>query len=179
MLFETFFHLKTSMLFRRFKRFIKKTPLAKHDDNRIESDRQMLQRVSIKFITIIFFITMFDTLLDWFLGLLNIVMHLIHIGIEAIEYSLELCLTYLLNTNTHQSEIIIVNVAIIIALFLVCRLMFAAPKMYVRFKRNLRAAWLRHIRREASYWRARSLSHKIKCVSAYSFGTACLLLFVS
>lgn len=178
MLFEMF-HLKIQALFRWFKRFFKETPVAKQHDKRHESDRQMLQRVSIKFVTLIFCITMFDTLLDWFLGLLTIVIHLIHLCIEAIEYWLERCLTYILNTNTQQSEIIIVNVTIIIGLFLVYRLLLAAPQMTVRFKRNLRAAWLRHIRRETYYWKKRSLNHKIKCVSAYGFGTACLLFVMT
>jgi len=178
MLFESF-HFKTHAQLRRFKLFIKETPFANNYDKSREPGRQMLQRVSIKFVTLIFGITMFDTLLDWFLGSLNIVMHLMHLLIETIEYWLELCLTFIFNTNSHQSEIIIVNAAIIMALFLTYWLMLAVPQLFIRFKRNIRAAWLRHIRREASYWRARSLSHKIQCVGAYSFGTACLLLFIS
>lgn len=170
--------MKTHTLFRRFKRYVKETPFVKHYDKRVESDRQMLQRVSIKFVTLIFIISMFDTLMDWLLGILNIVIHLTHLIIEAIEYWLELLLTYILHTNSQQSEIIIVNATIIIVLFLAYRSMLAAPQLFIRFKRNFRAAWLRHLRREASYWRTRSLSHKIKCVGAYSFGTACLLLFV-
>lgn len=166
------------MLYRQFKHFLKNAVFIKLYDKRLEPDQQMLLRVCIRFITLIFFILLFDSILAWFLGLLNIVIHLAHLMVEAIEYLLVLCLTYSLNINSQQSETIIVNTVIIIALFLTYRIILIVPQQSVRFKRNLRAAWLRRIRREASWWRAVSIGYKIKWVSAYSFGTAFLLLFI-
>lgn len=139
----------------------------------------MLRRVCIKFISLILFILMFDSLLDLFLSLLGILQHLAHLMIEAIEYFLVLLLEYSLNINSKQSEAIILNSAIIIALILAYRFMRTVPQRYARLKRNLRAAWIRYIKREASCWRAMSVKHKIKWVGAYSFGTAFLLLFIS
>ncbi|TXL03743.1 hypothetical protein BMR07_14455 [Methylococcaceae bacterium CS1] len=175
---ESLLIIKNKMLCRQFKHFLKITAFIKHDDKKLESDQQMLLRVCIKFLTLIFFILVFDSLLDLFLSLLDIVIHLTHLMIEAIEYLLVLFLQFSINTTSQQSETIIVNTAIITALFLAYRLILVAPRLSIRFKRNLRAAWLRHIRREACCWRAMSIGHKIKCVSAYSFGTAFLLLFI-
>ena len=179
MLLKILFHLQNNTLLRRYKHFVKKTFFTTQYDKRVESDQQMLQRVGKKFAALILFILLFDTLLDWFLGLLDIVFHLVHLLIETIEYSLELLLVSTLNTNPQQSETIIVNSVIIIALYLAYQLMLAAPQLTMRFKRNCRAAWLRHIRRETSCWQSMSLNHKIKWVGAYSFGTICLLLFIT
>lgn len=166
------------MLWTRFKHFLNNIADIKHYDKRLESDRQMLHRVSLKFLTVIVFIWLFDSLLGLFLSLLDILLHLTHLMIETIEYLLVVFLQFSFNTSSQQSETIIVNTVIIIALFLAYQFMLTVPLMYVRFKRNLRAAWLRHIRREASCWRAMSVKHKIKWVGAYGFGTTFLLLFI-
>jgi len=157
---------------------VKKNIPEKHN-KRFESDRQMLKRVSRKFGILFFVISMFDVLLDWFLSLIDGVIHLMHLSIEAIEYSFIVFFEHTLHLNHFQSEIIIVNGSIIIALYMTYRLILAAPVLFVRFKRNFLAAWLRYIRREYSCWKAMSLSHKIQFVSAYSFGTACLLFFIT
>lgn len=174
MLQETFDQLKTNTLLSPYISFIKGTPFATQYDKRFESEKQMLQRISIKFAILFFVIVIFDSLLDLLISFADLVIQLTHVLIEAIEYSLELLLTQILNTNSHQSETIIVNSTIIITLFLIYRLCINAPRWYFVFKRNCQAACLSHIRRESSCWRAMPLSHKIKWVSAYSLGTTCL-----
>ena len=170
--------LKKNTLLSRLQHFIKNTPFAKQYDKRNESDRQMLQRIASKYAVLFFVILMFDTLLDWFLGLTDLVLHLAHLFIEAIEYILELILSNVLQTTPQQSEMIIVNATIIIALYLTYRFMFAAPGLTIRVKQYFLSAWLRFINRESSCWRAMSLTHKIKWLSAYSVGSACLLIFL-
>lgn len=138
----------------------------------------MLQRVGRKFAVLFVIILMFDTLLDWFMGLIDLVIQLIHIMVEAIEYMLELLLSSTLQTTPQQSEMIIVNATIIIALYLAYRLMLAIPGLIIRVKQYLLSIGSQFIQRESTYWRARSLLHKIKWLCAYSLGTACLLVFV-
>ena len=157
--------------------FIKQIPLTKHYDKRGESERQMLQRVARKFGVLFFVILMLDTILDFLMALIDILFHLLYLIIEAIEYSLDLILEYIFHTNTHQSETIIVNGVIILSLYLTYRLTLAVPNLYVRCERSCMAIGLRYIRREASCWRAMSLTHKIKWLSAHTVGTACLLFF--
>lgn len=158
---------------------IKTALFTKHDNKRYETDQQMLQRVGIKFGIIFFVMVMFDSLLDWTLGILHIVIHLMHLIIEAIEYSLVLLFTQMFQTSSHQSEIILINGLLIIALFLAYRLLNAAPRWYLRCKRNFRAACLKSLRRESSCWRMTTLTRKIKCISAYGVGTTCLLFMLS
>ncbi|NOR81695.1 MAG: hypothetical protein GQ529_12830 [Methyloprofundus sp.] len=157
--------------------FIKQIHFTKQYDKRHESDQQMLQRVARKFGVLFFVILMFDTVLDFLMALIDIVFHLLHLIIEAIEYSLDLILGYIFHTNTHQSETIIVNGFIILTLYLTYRLTLALPNLYIRCERGCMAIGLRYIRREASCWRAMSLTHKIKWLSAHILGTACLLFF--
>lgn len=175
MFFKSLFHKKITF----FKSGTKTTPYTRGYDKRVESDRQMLQRVAIRFALLFVVILMFDTLLDWFLGLLDFIIHLAHLGIEAIEYMLELFLESTFDTSAQQSEVIIVNGTIVIALFMTYRLIKAFPSWCVRRKRNFRAAWLRFLRRESSCWRAMSLSYRIKWLGAYCLGTSCLLFIIS
>jgi len=172
-------HSNTHTLFSRFKNFIEKTFFAKPCDKRYESDRQMIRRVGRKFAVIFFVILMFDTLLDWFLGLTDFVIHLLHLIIQAIEYSLLISLEHWFQFNQQQSEMIVVNAAVIIALFLTYRFIRLTPEWVVRLRQYLQSAWLRYIGRESSRWQAMSFTRKIKCISAYSFGTTCLLFLIS
>ena len=170
--------MKINTLFNQFQSFIEKTPFARQYDKRNESDRQMLQRVGRKFAVLFFVILMFDTLLDWFLGLIDLAIHLIHVIIQTIEYSLLILLGHLFHLDQQQSEMIIVNATLIIALYLAYRLIHTAPGLTIRVKHYLLSTWSQHIKQESSCWKAMSLTHKIKWLSAYSFGTSCLLLFI-
>ncbi|OQK18083.1 hypothetical protein AU255_09620 [Methyloprofundus sedimenti] len=169
---------KKVSLIEKVKRYLQKTPYERRNQKRYESDREMLIRVAKKFAILFLVILIFDTLLDWFLGLIDALLHLIHLGIEAIEYSIEIFLEHIFHANHHQSEIIIINGAIMIALYLAHRLYLVFPQLITRFKRNFLALWLKHKRRETFYWRSMPILYKIKWVCAYSFGTTLLLFFM-
>jgi len=171
--------MKKETLPKMFLKSVREFFLMKPNDKRYESDRQMLRRVSRKFGGLFFVISMFDILLIWFIILLDGVTHLIHLIIEAIEYSFIVFFEHIFDFNHYQSEIIIVNSTIIITLYMSYRLISAAPLLSIRLKRNFIAAWLRYMRREHSYWKAMSLGHKIKFVSAYAFGTTSLFYFIT
>ena len=119
--------MKKNTLLHQFQSFIKKTPLVTKYDERYESDQQMLQRIGIKFAFLFFVILMFDTLVDLLLGVINFALHIMHLIIEVIEYSLLMLLEQLFNFDDKLSETIIVNTTIIIALFLAYRLILAVP----------------------------------------------------
>jgi len=68
---------------------------------------------------------MFDLLLDCFLGGVHILFGIVHLFIESIEYMIEVLLERILQTNSQQSDIIIVNSAIFIVLFVIYRLCLA------------------------------------------------------
>lgn len=163
----------------QFKSIIEKNPFAKQYDKRNESDQQMLLRVSSKFAILFFIILMFDTLLEGFLALISLVAHLMYVLSQTIEYSLLVFLGSLFQLEHQHSEMIIVNAVIILTLYFTYRLILIAPELASRIKQYLQSAWIQHIKRQSSYWQAMTLTRKIKWLSAYSFGTSCLLLLMT
>ena len=151
-----------------------------HYDKKNESNRQMLTRISIKFFILFFIVFMFDILLDWFLSCINSLIVLLHLLTELIEYVAEVILEYTLQTSPQQSDIIIVNGTIIIALYALYRLYFVAPKLCARFKHILFSIWLRWIRGQLIYWQPLPLSQKVNLTlfNITGFGSLLFLLTV-
>ncbi|MFW5443772.1 MAG: hypothetical protein ACKE51_05640 [Methylococcaceae bacterium] len=145
------------------------------DNKKHETDRKMIIRISRNFILLFIFIQLSDTLFDWFLGLLDLAFDGIHLIIESIEYSIELILENILNTNHQQSEIIIVNVTILIALYLTYLIIRALPRIYLRLIKKLEHS----INHQVINWQAMSLTSKIKWITAYSIGSYCLLFLIT
>ena len=139
----------------------------------------MFIRISTKFAILFVIIFMFDSLLDLVSGLIDLVIELLHLVIEFFEYSIELLLEHILNANHQESEVIIVNVAILVLLYLFYRFCLIIPRFFVWITRRTKAAWLRRKRSEAACWRAQSLNRKIKVCTAYFIGVSCILFFVT
>ncbi len=135
----------------------------------------MLKRIGKKFALILVFIFMFDTLFDWFIGLLDLMYEGFHIIIEAIEYSIELLLEHIFHTNHQHSEMIIVNGAIILAIYLIYRLYKATPKLLSKLSKSL----LLHLDRKLSYWQETPLIRKLKLITTYCIGISCVLFTVT
>ena len=154
---------------------LKKTSLAIPQDISQETDSQMLIRIGKKFAFIFLLLFMSDTLFDWVLGLLDLFVEGIHIVIESIEYSIELLLEYLIQTDHQHSEMIIVNGSILISLYLMYRLFKVIPVLY----KKLLNKWTMYLSNQSSYWHALSLLRKSKIISAYSLGVSCLLFLVT
>ncbi len=160
--------IKSVGLFGKFTSLIYTPNFFSHYDKRNESDGQMVTRISSKFAVLIFVIFMLDTLLHWFLIIMHHVFELIHLLIEAIEYSIELILGAAFNTNSQESDIIIVNGTIIISLYLCYRFYWAAPVLYTRLTHGFFACCMRIIGREMTCWQESTLIRKIKLVAVYS-----------
>ena len=139
----------------------------------------MLIRISTKFAILFVIIFMFDSLLDLLSGLIDLFIESLHLVIELFEYSIELLLEHVLNANHQESEIIIVNVAILISLYLFYRFCLFIPRFFVWIMRRTKAAWLRCKRREAACWRAQTLNRKIKVCTTYFIGISCILFLIT
>jgi hypothetical protein len=135
--------------------------------------------VAIQFAVLFFVIFMFDTLLDGFIGLFDLVVELVHLGMDIVEYSIELILESTIHTGHQESEIIIINSALILMLYIMYRAFFAIPKVYRRLTRKYKAARLLRKRRRTAQWRLMSLVSKVKLISAYAFGVSYLLFLVT
>ncbi len=103
-------------------------------DKQPESDRKMLLRVGKKFAVLFFSLLLFDTFLDWFLQLFDIIIELGHLFIELIEYSIEVVLQYTFHTDHQESETIIVNSTFIITIYGIYLFYRAAPQLFIRVK---------------------------------------------
>ena len=159
----------------KFTGHLGKTPVARQHYKQYETDRQMLVRIGRKFAVLFFIILMFDPLSDLLLAGIQAAFDLTHVFIEIFETLFEEFMEYTLQSDHRQSDIILVNGAIVIALYGLFRLYFALPRLYVRIKRNCLATWLRYIRHKSSDWRTQPFDRKFKLITAYTFGITCLL----
>jgi len=140
-----------------------------------ETDRQMLTRISKKFALILVVIFMFDTLIDWILGLIDLMLEGSHILIEAIEYSIEILLEHTLHTDHQHSEIIIVNGTILLCLYLTYRLYFLIPKLCSRFIKKC-SLYAKH---KSIDWHEIPLIRKAKISTVYCLGITCILFILT
>ncbi len=159
--------------------FIKNTLSSQYPQIEPESDRKMLTRVGIRFCILFFVLLMFDSLLDWLIALFDLLFELIHLSFDLVEYSIELILENTIHTGHQESEIIMINAALIIALYLLYRLFFAIPKMYTKGTKKCKESLLRLSKNRSERWKALSLSSKMKLIGAYTFGISCLLFLVT
>jgi hypothetical protein len=148
-------------------------------DKTTETDRQMLLRIGKKFVLLFFLIFMFDTVLDLFSGLIDLIIELLHIGIEAVEYSIELLLEHIFHSNHQQSEMIIVNIAIILALYGFYRFCLVLPRLYKGFKNKIKTVWLSRKQSEVECWCALSLNRQIKVGLTYLVGIFSILFILT
>jgi len=143
-----------------------------------ESDQQMLIRISTKFAIFFVVIFLFDTILDLLSGLIDHALELLHLIIEFFEYSLVLLLEHILNANHHESDIMIVNFAIILGLYGIYRFCLDIPRLFVWSTRRTKAAWLKRKRREVACWRSLPLKRKVKVCITYLTGASCILFLI-
>ncbi len=153
---------------------LKKTPTLPYDKSQ-ETDSQMLIRIGKKFFWLSIFLLMSDTLFDWFIGILDLLMDGLHLVIDTIEYSIELILESLFQADQQQSEMIIVNVALVIGLFLIYRFFLMIPKLLDKLINKISSYFYNKL----DYWNDLPINRKIKSSCAYCFGITCILFLVT
>jgi len=147
------------------------------DDIPYHSDKEMLIHVGIKFLLLFIIILFFDSLVNLMLMILDFTFEILHLLIEIIEEILEALLEDTLATNHHQSEVIIVNVAMIIVLFGIYKTFHGVRYIY-RLKRHIKADWLSYKKRKFLSWQLLPIISKVKLVAAYCTGFT-LLFFLA
>ncbi len=148
----------------------------KIEDVPYHSDKEMLVHVAIKFIIVLTIILAFDFLVDLVLMVLNFLFEILHLLIEIIDEMLESFLKDKLPTSHHQNEVIIVNVAMLIVLFCIYKILYGLRVVY-RLKRYIKADWLRYKKRQSTNWHLLPFVSKIKLLTAYCIGFSLLFLF--
>lgn len=141
------------------------------------SDKEMLIHVGVKFLLLFIIILFFDSLVNLILMVLDFIFEILHLLIEIIEEILEAILEGTFATNHHQSEVIIVNVAMIIVLFSIYKTFHGVRYIY-RLKRHIKADWLSYKKRKFLSWQLLPIISKVKLVAAYCTGFT-LLFFLA
>ena len=138
-------------------------------DKTTETDWQMFKRISLRFILLFTLIVFSDTLIDWTFSVLSFIGELLHLGVEFVEYSLEVFLDFSFNTGDHISEIIIVNSVVLLILYLLYRSVKYIPTLFHKINHyflNLYHQWMNY---EVTCWHTLTLTRKIEVVTVYSF----------
>jgi len=148
-------------------------------DKEHETDGQMVLRISKKFAVLFLIIFFFDSLIDILSGVIDITLEIVHLIINFFEYSFELLLEHILNANHHESEVIIVNLAIVVAIYAIYRLVLLIPRLFTAIKKRMKEAWTLRQKREATCWHHLTMGRKIKVCSVYLVGTSLVLFFVT
>jgi len=154
---------------------IGKTPDAK----KIETDTEMLIRISKKFAIIFVFILMFDSILDLLAALLDLMTGLLHLVIEFFEYSFEVLLEHIFNTHHHESEVILANVTILLIIFIFIKFYLKLPELLMIIKLKIQSACLEYRHQQACHWQSLTLERKIKTSAVYSLGVFSVLFFLT
>jgi hypothetical protein len=149
------------------------------DAKKIETDTEMLIRISKKFAIIFVVILMLDSILDLLAGLLDLMTGLLHLVIEFFEYSFEVLLEYIFNTHHHESEIILANIAILLLIFLFIKFCLKTPNLLIIIKKNIQSTCLEYRHRQACHWQSLTLEKKIKTGAVYSLGIFSVLFFLT
>ncbi len=137
----------------------------------------MVIRISKKFAVLFIIILMFDLLLEMLLETIELIAEFVHLIFEFFEYMLELMLEHIFHASHHESETIIINIAIILTLYGLYRYLHIAPNQFRSLKRRIKLNWLKRIRKESACWHSLSLNRKIKVSLVYLVGiTATLFL---
>jgi hypothetical protein len=139
----------------------------------------MLVRIGKKFAVLFFLILMFDLVLDLLSGIIDMTIELFHLIFDFFEYSIELLLEHVFNANHQESEVIIVNFALILALIGIYRISFFVPQLFRRLKKRIKGAWLKRKQREVDCWQALSLNRKIKVALTYFIGIFGILFMLT
>jgi hypothetical protein len=156
----------------------RKQAAAGHDDKHHETSRLLLS-VAWRFAVLFAVLAWSAEIWELTLEFLHLALEGLHLLIEGIEELSELILEHLLDTNHHESEIILFNTALVLMAYGLYRLYRAAPRLYRQWRRNCRAAWLRYKRRKLFYWRSLSEAQKATLMAAYLTGIVLLLYWLT
>ena len=127
----------------------------------------MIRTLYIKIAIVVVLVLMYDDLVDF-------LVHFANIAFDGVEYSIELGVALLFQTNDHDTEIISNNFLVFLAfcgLFMVIRLL-------PRLLRNLRLRWDRFMLRIVQNWVTLSLLQKIKAVATSTLVFSCFAVWV-
>lgn len=124
------------------------------------------QKIVFAFVLINFFLLAYD-------GLFQIIIGIFHALFESVEHLLDLCIEHLLDTGTHETQVIVFYILVAFIFFGLYRLYRFLPRWYDKLKKNLSRQKLNIL----SEWHRLPLLQRFEWWSFFVVYFACLVFF--
>ncbi len=144
-----------------------------------KTDRQLLTRIAWQFVLAFLLTVFFDTLLEWLIEGLHVLLELLHLVIEVFEHLLEELLEHLLHTTHHQSETIIFNSAVLVAMVGLYRFFQRWPALSLKWRQRALTGWQHYKIQKLAAWQRLSRRQKLMAAGAYASGGALILFLLA
>jgi len=135
-----------------------------------KTETQVLVGLCVKFLVAFLVLMMIDTLVDWGMGLIDLLIELGHVVIEMLEVSVEVVLEKYFHANKKQSEIVFLNILVLVALGVAYHFIRFLPYMVRKIEKYILRASHRYLERKISHWKSYSVAMKLKLVALYILG---------
>ena len=132
---------------------------------------KIVTRQIVASILFLVFLLIYDIVLD-------VLISGIYIIYEIIEVSSEELVEYLFHTNHHESEIVVIYVFFLIAVYALYRFIQAFPHLTRRTKRRLIVRWANKKSRISRYWHTFSSLQKAKMMLFHGMGISVLITWL-
>ena len=147
--------------------------------NMIEkTDSRILFGLGIKFVLVYIILLMFDVLLDGLMALFDFMIELMHILIEIVEIVAEEGLEKFLHTGHQQSEMIILNSALIVSGILVYYFIKALPHLIIVLEQQLLKKLKGYWAGQLMEWQLHSIWLKLNLILVYIVGFSGLIMLI-
>jgi len=143
-----------------------------------KTDNQVLISLCVKFLVAFLVLLMIDTIIDGVMGLLDLLIELIHVVIELFEVSVEMVLEEYFHANKKQSEIVFLNILVLVALGVLYHFIRFLPYMIHKVERHVLRASHAYIESKSRHWRLYSMVMRLKLLVLYILGFYSLSMLV-
>jgi len=143
-----------------------------------KTETQVLVSLCVKFLVAFLVLLMIDTLLDWVMGLLDLLIELVHVVIEMLEVSVEVVLERYFHASKKQSEIVFLNILVLVALGVLYHFIRFLPCTVAKVTKYVLRVSHRYLESKISHWKSYSIAMKLKLLVLYTLGFYCLSMLI-
>ncbi|MCK9606300.1 MAG: hypothetical protein M0R33_07595 [Methylomonas sp.] len=144
-----------------------------------KSARELLSRIGRQFALLFIVIVLFDHLIEWLVEGFHLILELLHLLIEVMEHLAEELLEHLLHTSHHQSETIIFNTVMLLAVFGIFHLFQRWPELSLSWRTRAQTGWQNYKMQKVGAWQRLPRRHKLIVTGAYATGVILILFLLT
>jgi len=143
-----------------------------------KTETQVLVGLCVKFLVAFLVLMMIDTLVDLGMGLIDLLIELGHVVIEMLEVLVEVVLEKYFHANKKQSEIVFLNILVLVALGVIYHFIRFLPCMMRKFEKHVLRVSHAYVASKLAHWKSYSFAMKLKLVAVYILGFYCLSMLI-